>query len=153
MLIDNPLNLSTWSFPVLECFHIVGFAVAIGSVAIVDFGLLGLGLLDTAPRQLSQETDILMLISLATAVFSGMLLYSTDPDKYYLNWSFVIKMTCLLLAVTFHYSIHRKVIYSSAWAPMRRIVAGISIVLWVSVVFGGMFIAFVDEGLSLNAHF
>ena len=153
MLIDKPLNLSTWSFPILECFHIVGFAVAIGSVANVDFGLLGLGLLAAAPRQLTKETDLLMVISLATAVLSGILLYSTDPDKYYLNGSFVTKMTCLLLAVVFHYSIHRKVIYSSVSPPIRKTVACISIVLWVSVVFGGMFIAFVDEGLSLNTHF
>jgi|ERR1019366_2237394 hypothetical protein len=153
MLIDNPLNSSTWSFPILECFHIVGFAVAIGSVAIVDFRLLGLGLRHTAPGQLTKETGILTFIGLTTAVFSGMLLYSTDPDKYYLNWSFVIKMTCLLLAIIFHYSIHRRIIYSSASPPVRKVVACISIVLWVSVVFGGMFIAFVDEGLSLSSTF
>lgn len=153
MPIDNPLNLSTWSFPVLECFHIVGFAVAIGSVAIVDLRLLGLALRRTAPDQLTSATRTLTLVSLTTAVLSGMLLYSTDPDKYYLNWSFVTKITCLVLAVIFHYSIHRKVIYSAASPVIRRIVACTSIVLWVSVIFGGMFIAFVDEGLSLSANF
>ncbi len=153
MLIENPLNLSAWSFPILECLHIVGFVVAIGSVAIVDLRILGVGLRRTAPDQLSNDTRMLMLISLTTAVFAGMLLYSTDPDKYYLNWSFVIKMICLLLAVIFHYSIHRKIINSPASPPIRKIVACISIMLWVSVVFGGMFIAFVDEGLSLSANF
>ena len=56
MLIENPLNSSEWSFPILECFHIVGFAVAIGTVAIVDFRLLGLGLRRQTPRQLTKDT-------------------------------------------------------------------------------------------------
>ena len=55
MLIENPLNSFVWSFPILECLHIIGFAMAIGSVAIVDFRLLGLGLLDTTPSQLGRR--------------------------------------------------------------------------------------------------
>ena len=35
MLIENPLNSSAYSFPILECFHIVGFALSIGTIAIV----------------------------------------------------------------------------------------------------------------------
>jgi hypothetical protein len=33
MLIENPLTSSELAFPILECFHIVGFAIAIGSIA------------------------------------------------------------------------------------------------------------------------
>lgn len=150
MLIENPLNSSAWSFPILEFFHIVGFAIAIGSVAIVDFRLLGLGLRSSTPEKLTKDTDLLTLLGLTTAVFSGLLLYSTDPDKYYLNLSFVFKMTCLLLAVVFHYSIHRRTVYSTASPTANKVVACVSIVLWISVVFGGIFIAFVDEGLSFS---
>jgi hypothetical protein len=150
MLIENPLNSSAWSFPILECFHIVGFAVAIGSVAIVDFRLLGLGLRHSTPGQLTKDTDLLTLIGLTTAVVSGLLIYSTDPDKYYLNLSFLFKMTCLLLAVVFHYSIHRRTVYSTASPTVSKVVACVSIVLWISIVFGGIFIAFVDEGLGFN---
>ena len=131
-------------------FHIVGFAVAIGSVAIVDLRLLGLGLRNSTPGQLTKDTDLLTLIGLTTAVFSGLLIYSTDPDKYFLNLSFLFKMTCLLLAVVFHYSIHRRTVYSAVSPTKSKVVACVSIVLWISVVFGGIFIAFVDEGLSFS---
>ena len=33
MQIDNPLNASPLAFPILECIHIVGFAVSIGTIA------------------------------------------------------------------------------------------------------------------------
>jgi len=142
MLIQNPLNSSEWSFPILECFHIAGFAVAIGTVAIVDFRLLGLGMRRQTPGQLTKDTALLTIISLIVAVFSGLLIFSTDPDKYYLNLAFLFKIACLLLAIGFHYTIHRKVVFSGASLGASMLVACVSLVLWVSVIFGGIFIAF-----------
>ena len=148
MLIQNPLNSSEWTFPILECFHIAGFAVAIGTVAIVDFRLLGLGMRRQTAGQLTKDTGLLTIVSLIVAVFSGLLIFSTDPDKYYLNLAFLFKIACLLLAIGFHYTIHRRVVFSGASLGASMLVACVSLLLWVSVVFGGIFIAF--EGLSLN---
>lgn len=148
MLIQNPLNSSEWTFPILECFHIAGFAVAIGTVAIVDFRLLGLGMRRQTAGQLTKDTGLLTMVSLIVAVFSGLLIFSTDPDKYYLNLAFLFKIACLLLAIGFHYTIHRRVVFSGASLGASMLVACVSLLLWVSVVFGGIFIAF--EGLSLN---
>ncbi len=43
MFIENPFSTSPNAFAVLECFHIAGFALAIGMTALVDFRLLGFG--------------------------------------------------------------------------------------------------------------
>jgi hypothetical protein len=142
MLIENPLT-SELAFPVLECFHIVGFAIAIGTVAMVDFRLLGLGMREQTPAQIVKDTGLWTIGALVVAVFSGLLIYSTDPDKYYTNTSFLIKITCLALAIVFNYTIHRKVALAGASPGSGKLVACVSLVLWVSVVFGGMFIAFV----------
>ena len=45
------LNESEYTFPVLEVFHIVGLAVSIGTIAVVDFRMLGLAM----PRQKTGE--------------------------------------------------------------------------------------------------
>jgi hypothetical protein len=66
MLIENPLNSSPLAFPVLECFHIVGFAIAIGTVALVDFRLLGLGLRDQTPGELIKETGVWTMTALCS---------------------------------------------------------------------------------------
>jgi hypothetical protein len=150
MLIQNPLNSSEWSFPILECFHIAGFAVAIGTVAIVDFRLLGLAMRHQTPAQLTKETSLLTIISLIIAVFSGLLIFSTDPDKYYLNLAFLFKIACLLPAIGFHYTIHRKVVFSGASLGASILVACVSLALWVSVIFGGIFIAFLSLELNFN---
>lgn len=148
MFIANPLNSSSLVFPILECVHIAGFAVAIGTVALVDFRLLDLGLRDQTPAQLSGGTSLWIMGGLIVAVFSGLLLFSTDPDLYYLNWSFLIKMACLVLAVAFNYTIHAKVVALSASPGVGRLVACISLALWISIIFGGIFIASVRPGLD-----
>ena len=52
MLVENPLGTSPSAYPVLECFHIAGFALAIGMTALVDFRLLGFGLLGQSAAQI-----------------------------------------------------------------------------------------------------
>lgn len=141
MLIQNPIVSGQLAFPILECFHIAGFALSIGMTALVDFRLLGLGLRDETPAQIADSGLWWMLGGLIVAISSGMLIYSTDADGYYLNWVFDTKMVCLVLALVFNYTIHRKVVSSGASPATGRWVAVTSLALWLSVVFGGIFIA------------
>ncbi len=150
MLITNPLNSSELAFPVLECFHIVGFALSIGTVAIVDFSLLGIGMRRQTPAQLARDTWLWTLAGLVLMLFSGLLMFSSDPDMYYLNWPFVIKMIFFVSAVIFHYTIHRKAVSSDTPPANAKLIASVSLLLWCGVIFGGIFIGFVYPGLSLG---
>ena len=150
VLITNPLNSSALAFPILECIHIVGFAFSIGTIAIVDFSLLGIGLRGGSPAQLSRSTWLLTLGGLVVMLFSGLLLFSSDPDMYYLNWAFLIKMVFFVSAIIFHYTIHRKAVDSEVPAPNGKLVASVSLVLWAGVIFSGIFIGFLYPGLSVR---
>ena len=48
----NPLNNNEWAFPLFECIHIAMFAMSIGTIALVDFRLLGLALRSRSPIEL-----------------------------------------------------------------------------------------------------
>jgi hypothetical protein len=148
MLIENPLNSSALVFPVLECCHIVGFALSIGTIAIVDFSLLGVGMRRHGPAQLARDTWLWTLGGLVLMLFSGLLLFSSDPDMYYLNWAFLIKMFFFVAAVIFNYTIHRKAVASDTPPPHGKLVASVSLALWVLVIFGGIFIGFIYPGLG-----
>src|SRR5580658_5835649 len=137
MQIDNPLNASPLAFPILECIHIVGFAVSTGTIAIVDLRLLGIGMRRETPSQLLQDTSLWTLGGL------GLMLFSSDPDNYYLNYAFDLKMVFFLLAILFNYTIHRKVAQRDS--PRGKAVACISLALWSLVVFGGIFIGFLNS--------
>jgi len=145
MLIEfqNPLNENALVFPILECIHILGFAVTVGTIALVDFRLLGFGLLRQNVAQLAKALAPWTLFGLVTVLLSGPMLFSSDPDMYYLNLSFQIKMVLLLVAIVFHYTVRRKVLRGDLSPGLRRPVACVSLALWTSVIFAGIFIAFV----------
>lgn len=137
---ENPLGITATTYALLECLHIAGFALAIGMTAILDFRLLGFGLRKQSPAQIACAFEWWTVAGLVVAIFSGFFIFTTDPDMYYLNKSFLIKMGCLVAAIVFSYTIHKRAIFLP-WAPgPARIVACISLVLWLAVIFGGIFI-------------
>jgi len=155
MLIENPLNSSPYSFPVLECFHIVGFAISVGPIAITDFRLLGWGMLKESPKELAKDTFFWTLGGLILMIFSGLLLFSSDPDNYYLNYAFDLKMFFLVLAIIFNYTSRRTTVLSETTtgvidAGRGKLVACISLGLWALVIFGGIFIGFLNSTLDIN---
>jgi hypothetical protein len=143
MLIENPLNESSLTFPILECCHIVGFVCGVGTIALVNFRLLGVGLTQKSAAQLWSDTMPWTLGGLSLVIFSGLLLFATNPDVYYLNYAFLLKMFFLVLAVLFYY----RTVHKAAGAPAgkSRLVACISLGLWALVLFGGIFIGFIDS--------
>jgi hypothetical protein len=143
LAVANPLNSSELIFPTLEVIHIVGFAVLVGTIAIVDFRLLNLGMRRQKVAELASDLAPWTLIGLAMVLLSGPLMFSSDPDMYYLNRSFQVKMVLLLIAIIFQYTIHRKATKSEGSPGRQKLVACLSMALWTGVVFGGIFIAFV----------
>jgi hypothetical protein len=141
--IADALNSSEWVFPIAECFHIAAFAWSIGLIAIVDLRLFGVGIGHSTPPQLLKATAPWTLLGLAVVLLSGPVLFLSDPRMYLHNSSFVFKMYALAVAIIFNYTIHRKVASSESSSHGVRVVVGaVSLALWVSVVFGGLFIAF-----------
>ena len=144
MLIENPLNESSLAFPILECFHIIGFVCGVGTIALVNFRLLGVGLTRKSAAQLWSETMLWTLAGLSLAIFSGLMLFTIDPDAYYLNRAFRLKMVYLVLAIVFYYTAVYKAV-SWASAVTRPLIACVSLGLWALVLFSGIFIGFIDS--------
>jgi hypothetical protein len=132
-----------WLFPATECVHILSFALTIGTIAVVDLSLLDLGLGRKAAAPRWRSSRPWTLIGLVLIVFSGLLLFATDPDHYYLNPTFQFKISVLVLAVTWNYTIHRKAVLLGDGPGALSILAGAgSLVLWIAGVFGGLFVSF-----------
>lgn len=146
LLASNPigdaLNSSELIFPILECFHIVGFTLSIGTIAILDLRMLGLGMRQQTPAQLAADFAPWTLAGLGVMLISGPLIFLSDTYMYLHNSSFQFKIACLLVAIVFNYTIHRKVAQTDRSTMLTKLVGAISLLLWVGVVAGGLFIAF-----------
>ena len=145
MLILNPLNAYSSAFPILECVHVLGIACGVGTAALVNLRLLGMGLTENSAGQLWKNVMPWTLSGLALAIFSGLLLFSIDPEMYYVNPAFRLKMLFLVLAIAFYFTMVRKAAIADAPGAKGSIIAFISLGLWAFVPFGGIFIEFVGS--------
>jgi hypothetical protein len=140
---NNPLNTTEWAFPVCEVLHIAGFVMLIGTIAIVDLRLLGLGMKKQTAAELVADTAPWTLLGLVLILISGPLIFSSDPNLYMRNPAFHYKITVLVLSIIFNWTLHRKVAMSPNPGTMGAVVGGISLLMWTSLIFAGIFIAFI----------
>ena len=141
--IADTLNNAEWTFALAECVHIGGFAVSIGSIALVDFRMLNLGLRKETAARILRYTEPWTLIALVFVVFSGLMLFLSQADIYLVNQIFPLKMYILIAALIYNFTVHRKMAKMENPPPvLNKLVAVISLLLWVSVVFGGIFTGF-----------
>ena len=138
--ISDLLNNTEWGFAVAECFHIVFFAVAVGTIMIVDLRLLGLAFPRKTSAKLLHDTWVYTLIGLAVAVLAGMALFLSAPRMYAFSPWFQFKATALFVAIIYNYTVHYKVASSSPSPGVGVVVGAVSVLLWVSVVTGGVFV-------------
>ncbi len=136
----NPLNASPLFFPILECFHLLGFILLVGTNAVVDFRLMGLGIRSQSAADLAKYLAPWTLSGLVAVLLTGPLLFSADPAMYELSRAFQVKMICLLLAIVFQFTLHRKA--TSANGSCGRLIGFASLALWTSVIAGGLFMGF-----------
>jgi hypothetical protein len=136
---------SLWLFPVVEVFHLMGLAVIGGTILVVDFRLLGLGLRGHPVSRLARDVQPWVVGSLVVMFLSGVPLFLSEATKCYYSFAFWTKMIALFLALIFTFTIRRAV--SSApdgrfSAAAYRAVGATSIALWSTVGWGGRWIGF-----------
>jgi hypothetical protein len=146
-LVNSPwshwINSYEWIFPAIQSVHFIGFAVSIGSIAIVDLRLLGFGMRRQPPAELAADLDRWTLLGIAMMLVTGFLMFSTDAVTYHNNPSFQFKMTCLMLALVFQFTIHRRAVRPGAAPAGAKLAAVVSLLLWTTVLAAGRMIAFV----------
>ena len=141
---------SDWLFPSLETVHVVAIALVVGSIAMLDLRLLGVGRKDYGVAELAAETLPWTWLSFSIALLTGALMFSSAATRYLAALPFLIKMLLLLAAginmVAFHLGAYRHVDrWNSQLPPPRRarIAGALSLSFWVAVVFCGRWIGFV----------
>jgi hypothetical protein len=139
---DNP-----WAFPLAEAAHFFGLCLLIGAIGVIDLRLLGFG------RSLSVRAVHQLLpwvwAGFGINLLTGILFIFSTPDFYYPNVAFRVKLILLLLAganaLWYQLTVHKEI---DSWpetgdAPAQaKLIAGISLGLWISVIFFGRFIMY-----------
>ena len=144
---------SEWLFPTIETIHVLALTLVIGSIAMLDFRLLGVSSRKLRVMQLSEETLPWTWMAFIVAAITGTLMFVSAATKYYGNTPFRIKMVLLVLA-----GVNMAVFHRGAWKAVHswnmtlptpraaRIAGGLSLLFWIGVVVAGRWVGFVDQG-------
>jgi hypothetical protein len=139
---------STWLFPIVETVHVLALTIVVGSVAMMDLRLLGLGDKDRAVSEVIASSLPWTWSAFAVAFAAGSMMFSSKAATYYVNVPFRIKMVCLALAalnmVIFHLVTAKGMAAWDRGTPPRaaRFAAGCSLTLWIVIVATGRWIGF-----------
>ena len=143
--VGNAIRSSLWLFPVIESFHLLALALIGGAVLVVDLRLLGFALRRQPVAQLAQDAQPWLVGGLVVMVASGLLLFTSEAIKCYYSPAFWTKMTFLLPALVFTFTVRRKVAaaHETRVKPLwSRLVALVSVTLWSVVGAAGRWIGF-----------
>src|SRR3954470_274090 len=85
-------------FPLLESTHVIGLAIVVGTVVIIDLRLLGLATTHRSFSRLGADTLPWTLGGFAIAAITGVLMFMTNATVYFHNTWFRAKVALLALA-------------------------------------------------------
>lgn len=142
------MRQSLWLYPAVEIVHLAGIGLLFGSIAILDLRLLGLSR-NLPLRRLAAHVLPWTAASFLLIVPSGLAMFTAHAGDLIASPVFALKMGLILAAgvnaALFHAGAMRT---ASDWdvnrAPPRaaRVAAGLSLLLWFSVIACGRLLAY-----------
>jgi hypothetical protein len=141
--VHNPFSwiaTHAFAYPLLEVLHIVGIAMLLGSLLLVELRVWGFGAalpIDALARLALPLT----LAGFALAATTGSLMFASQPGDLIANRVFVIKMGLVMLAGLNAASFHARggLARSDRTARFQTL---LSVGIWLAVIFCGRWIAY-----------
>lgn len=139
------MRSSPWLFPAIASIHLLGLAMLGGATLVVDLRLLGTGLTRQPVADVARAAEPWLIASLLVMLPTGLLLFMCFATKYYYLAAFWIKVACIALVVAFTFTIRRRVVmtHDTSNDPLKaKVVAAVSLTLWITIALGGRLIGF-----------
>lgn len=129
-----------WAYPLLEVIHLVGLALVLGNLVLIELRVFGLGATLPAP-DLARLSLLLVAAGFGLLVISGILMFATQAQELLASRTFAVKMSLMSLALCnaawFHARGSLKLLDATA-----RVQMVISTLLWLTVVGAGRWLAY-----------
>ena len=128
------------AYPLLEIIHLLGLALVLGNLALIELRVFGLG--PTLPAtDLARLSLMVVATGFCLLLPSGLLMFATQAEELLASHSFALKMGLMGLALCnaawFHARGSLRLLDATARAQMVA-----SSLLWIGVVAAGRWIAY-----------
>ncbi len=129
-----------WLYPMLESLHVLGIALLVGALVVLELRVWGLG--KAIPVQpLAQLALPVSLAGFGLAVLTGLTMFISQPGELLANRFFVVKVSLVMLAGLNAASFHARG-GLTALDRIARVQTLVSLGLWGAVIICGRWIAY-----------
>ncbi len=154
-LAATPLSLQIqsleWIIPAVQTVHILCIAAVMSSVLMIDLRLLGLGARDQTVKSVATRFLPFIWWVLPIMLVTGAVLIVAEPARSLENPVFFLKMGLLACAVLItlcsSLPLARDALFWEVSSRRRwgaRLIAVVSLPVWVAIIFAGRWIAYVQ---------
>ena len=138
---------STLAFPVIEAIHLLGLAVSVGLLLLVDLRLLGLVLQQVPAAAVHQQLRKWIVAGFAVTLASGALLFAAEAGQVIVNYAFIAHAILALLGIAnaLYFEI-RLAPHAAEWTQglpaAARLAGTVSLAAWFFVLVSGRLIPY-----------
>lgn len=148
--LSQKIQVTDWFVPTVQTVHILAVAAVMASILMIDLRLLGLVGRDQPLARVSARFRPVIWWTLPILLVTGILMITGEPVRSLENWAFQLKMTLLITAiiVTLSYQapLNKDPGYWEASSGRRgaiKLIAILSLLLWVGIICAGRWIAYI----------
>jgi hypothetical protein len=129
-----------WAYPALEVLHIVGIALLVGNLVLLELRVWGLAS-ELPLRPLASLSSTLALCGFVLLALSGLFMFATRPGELLANGAFTLKLGLIMVAGLNAGWFHAR---GGIERPDRtaRAQTAFSLGLWLAVIICGRWIAY-----------
>lgn len=138
-------NHNSWAIPTIQSVHIVGIAIVLGSVFMIDLRLLGWAGMDQTLRQTTNRFGPWLTGSLWLMLATGILMVIGEPVRELITFSFWLKMFMVAVGTVIAIIFQRTVRKHEATVEKRtdvKVFAVLTFMIWAFIIVLGRLIAY-----------
>ena len=137
----DTLAAHPWAYPALEIVHLIGVALLLGGLLVLELRLWGASR-ELAIGPLARLTLPMVGMGFGLALLSGLLMFATQAQELLNHRIFLAKMGLLMLAGTNAALFHARQGLQRL-DTLTRLQTALSVMLWLGVLAAGRLIAYV----------
>jgi len=132
-------------FPFIESIHLIGLALFVGTLLLIDMGLLGLAMRRQPIQQVAAALAPWTWGGFGLLLLTGPVMFTAQAAKWHDNPVFWFKMLLLIVATTFQLSVRRKITSgNSLLRPVTaKLIGAASLILWIGTALSAKMMEFV----------
>jgi hypothetical protein len=139
----------SWAYPIIEGTHVMSLTLSVGMILWIDLRLMGVILRGEPIRGMYVSVKPWLMLGFALMAVTGALLFIMRAGAVWVSGLFWTKMILLVLCAVnifiYHFVVEKNnLAWDASSVPPRsaRISGALSLLLWLSVIVVGRFMAY-----------